>query len=111
MEALLRMKKNLQDSWEESERREAFLEKKLEYLENEDRRRKEAKRKEKEAREERKRILEAREERRRELEAREERRREMEAMEERSRRRENLYQQNVFDSGNVCVWFGIVEYS
>ena len=27
MEALLRMKKNLQDSWEESERREAFLEK------------------------------------------------------------------------------------
>ena len=95
MEALLRMKKNLQDSWEESERREAFLEKKLEYLENEDRRRKEAKRKEKEAREERKRVLEAREGRRRELEAREERRREVEAM----------------DSGNVCVWFGMVVYS
>ena len=111
MEALLRMKKNLQDSLEQEERREAFLQGKLEYLENEERRRREEKRKEKEAREERKRILEAREERRRELEAREERRREMEALEERSRRRENLYQQNVFDSGNVCVWFGMVEYS
>ena len=86
MEALLRMKKRFQDSWEESERREAFLEKKLEYLENEDKRRKEAKGKEMEAREERKRVLEAREERRRELEARKERRREVKALEERSRR-------------------------
>ena len=110
MEALLRIKKDLQDSWEKEERREAFLQGKLEYIENEERRRREEKR-EIEAREERKRVLEAREERRRELEAREERRREMEALEERSRRRENLYQQNVFDSGNVCVWFGMVEYS
>ena len=110
MEAMLRMKKNLQDSLEKEERREAFLQGKLEYIENEERRRREEKR-EIEAREERKKALEGREERRRELEAREERRREMEALEERSRRRENLYQQNVFDSGNICVWFGMVEYS
>ena len=44
-------------------------------------------------------------------ERREERRREMEALEERSRRRESLYQQNLFDSGNVYVWFGMLEYS
>ena len=110
MEALLRIKKDLQDSWEKEERREAFLQGKLEYIENEERRRREEKR-EIEAREERKKALEGREERRLELEAREERRREMEALEERSRRRENLYQQNVFDSGNICVWFGMVEYS
>ena len=110
MEAMLRMKKDLQDSLEKEERREAFLQGKLEYIENEERRRREEKR-EIEAREERKKALEGREERRRELEAREERRREMEALEERSRQRENLYQQNVFDSGNVCVWFGMVEYS
>ena len=110
MEAMLRMKKDLQDSLEKEERREAFLQGKLEYIENEERRRREEKR-EIEAREERKKALEGREERRLELEAREERRREMEALEERSRRRENLYQQNVFDSGNVCVWFGMVEYS
>ena len=108
MEAMLRMKKNLQDSLEQEERREAFLQGKLEYLENEKSRRREE---EIEAREERKKALEAGEERRRELEAREERRREMEAMEERSRRQGSLYQQNVFDSGNVCVWFGMVEYS
>ena len=101
MEGLLRMKKNLQDSLEEEERREAFLQGKLEYLENEARRRREEKRKE----------IEAREERKKALENREERRREMEALEERSRRRESLYQQNVYDSGNFCVWFGMVEYS
>ena len=110
MEALLRIKKDLQDSWEKEERREAFLQGKLEYIENEERRRREEKR-EIEAREERKKALEGREERRLELEAREERRREMEALEERSRRRESLYQQNVYDSGNFCVWFGMVEYS
>ena len=101
MEGLLRMKKNLQDSLEQEERREAFLQGKLEYIENEEKRRKEEKRKE----------IEAREERKKALENREERRREMEALEERSRRRESLYQQNVYDSGNFCVWFGMVEYS
>ena len=101
MEAMLRMKKNLQDSLEEEERREAFLQGKLEYLENEARRRREEKRKE----------IEAREERKKAMENREERRREMEALEERSRRRESLYQQNLFDSGNVYVWFGMLEYS
>ena len=62
MEALLRIKKDLQDSWEKEERREAFLQGKLEYIENEERRRREEKR-EIEAREERKKALEGREER------------------------------------------------